>query len=659
MPENELGLITFGNTGMCLEYESSNVVTVKCNLYNKNQWWWGKKEAASHQLIHFDSQKCLSYQNVDNTFHLETDCSVEPTNHQEFSMIISNHCTASCDNLFKILKQEKKSSSFTLRSSLRGELLSDTITQVTANENRDTGEITFHLKNQDASSTITLVVNLSSGSDMITALSFQSGTYTCSLSMHRALPDDIPEDIQVNDIPCNTQIGDGLIALDVKINISQLESAFPDDFSIIRQDDDGIVTGIFGAQSGEKIIDFIFQNSDVKRLIFQDAPGSANDNALQYYGPFIRAYGYETYIPSDGFAASGGVDLFLAGVKRTVERGAIFGVHSWSGPGRAGFELPMDHPDHDGYIEYANALLGSPVGRDFYFFTLSGGTALCQMTEVQLRRHKVATDIIGASPSSARRFTDLLFCVDPYDYRDDDQDGWTNATETYTGTDLTDSNSYPDSKQIQTTEITLNSGNSTWQLAGLFGSKTLLADEHRSPIYGSDTPQVLQYSGQSFPVSRQLFLKFDLSTLSSDKTVIDAQLRIRWTQEGHNPGEIPALTIGRVSDAWDTSGSNYALFNAAVSGEFAFESFTSVGFITRELNKSRGKFELVFPNAYVSEKRLKSRYKYIDVTQFVRSWQQGTHANHGMRIWYNPSGYTRIIKFKEDGIKLIVLQSEL
>ena len=53
----------------------------------------------------------------------------------------------------------------------------------------------------------------------------------------------------------------------------------------------------------------------------------------------VRNRGIATHLPADGEIASGGVDFFLAGVKRTAEAGAKIGVHSWADDDYEGREL--------------------------------------------------------------------------------------------------------------------------------------------------------------------------------------------------------------------------------------------------------------------------------------------------------------------------------
>ena len=57
--------------------------------------------------------------------------------------------------------------------------------------------------------------------------------------------------------------------------------------------------------------------------------GSVNDAVNMHTGRLLRKNGFTTKLLSDSDIASGGVDLFCAGAKRIVEKGAKIGVHSW------------------------------------------------------------------------------------------------------------------------------------------------------------------------------------------------------------------------------------------------------------------------------------------------------------------------------------------
>ena len=84
-------------------------------------------------------------------------------------------------------------------------------------------------------------------------------------------------------------------------------------------------------------------------------------------GNRVRDLGLDTHLTADSEVHSGGTDLFLAGVERSMEEGAIIGVHSWAEGNRAGADFPKDDPVHESYVSYTARMLGSA---DFYWFTL-------------------------------------------------------------------------------------------------------------------------------------------------------------------------------------------------------------------------------------------------------------------------------------------------
>ena len=105
-------------------------------------------------------------------------------------------------------------------------------------------------------------------------------------------------------------------------------------------------------------------------------PGSANDLANLEGSQLVHKYGYQACVPSDGLVASGGTDLFLAGVKRWVKGGQV-GVHSWQftaedGTTRVGTDFPREHTEHKRYLAYYDAIC---IPRQFYWKTLTYGGA--------------------------------------------------------------------------------------------------------------------------------------------------------------------------------------------------------------------------------------------------------------------------------------------
>jgi hypothetical protein len=112
---------------------------------------------------------------------------------------------------------------------------------------------------------------------------------------------------------------------------------------------------------------------NVRRIDMVDCPGTGNDEANLALARMIRKAGLATYIPDGGSVRSGGVELFLAGVKRQAEPDAEFAVHSWID--EDGFE-PDDYADNDPvnreYIDYYREMgMSEDKAKAFYALTNS------------------------------------------------------------------------------------------------------------------------------------------------------------------------------------------------------------------------------------------------------------------------------------------------
>lgn len=91
----------------------------------------------------------------------------------------------------------------------------------------------------------------------------------------------------------------------------------------------------------------------VSVLEMVEAPGTSNDIANLEVGRMIRAHNIATHVPNGGSVRSGAVELFLAGVDRTMEPGAQFAVHSWlDNYGREPDDFAPDAPANRLYLDY-------------------------------------------------------------------------------------------------------------------------------------------------------------------------------------------------------------------------------------------------------------------------------------------------------------------
>ena len=118
----------------------------------------------------------------------------------------------------------------------------------------------------------------------------------------------------------------------------------------------GKVAGLVGATDSESLKHFgrmMTLYPDINQLNFIDAPGTINDISNLKLGRLIRASGLSTHVPSNGSARSGAVDLFIAGVRRTMDKGARFAVHCWSDSyGHGPYDFSEHDPVNEMYLKY-------------------------------------------------------------------------------------------------------------------------------------------------------------------------------------------------------------------------------------------------------------------------------------------------------------------
>lgn len=123
----------------------------------------------------------------------------------------------------------------------------------------------------------------------------------------------------------------------------------------------------------------------VKTVVLQDMPGSLDAGADHRIGEVIRAKGLHTHLTARSEIYSGAVSVFLGGNRRTADRGAVIGVHSWADGFGEGSSYPRDAWEHEGNAAYTRAMLGSDA---FYWFTLQAAPSdgIHVMTKAEIAR---------------------------------------------------------------------------------------------------------------------------------------------------------------------------------------------------------------------------------------------------------------------------------
>lgn len=163
------------------------------------------------------------------------------------------------------------------------------------------------------------------------------------------------------------------------------------------QGDAAFVYGTTDSNSHNLVKKFVRENPNVDTLILQAMPGTQDMDTNRRVVMDIRAAGLATHVPADGRIASGAVDWFIAGSPRTIECGAMIGVHSWGSPtGERG-----DKTFYDGQLRTQRYFLNKmDVDPDFYEFTRSaaGPDDIHWLSVEEMVRYRLIDKDPGCAP---------------------------------------------------------------------------------------------------------------------------------------------------------------------------------------------------------------------------------------------------------------------
>jgi hypothetical protein len=157
------------------------------------------------------------------------------------------------------------------------------------------------------------------------------------------------------------------------------------------------VFGTTDSNSHNLVKNFVRENPQVDTLILQGMPGTVDMNTNRRVVMDIRAAGLATHVPADGRIASGAVDWFIAGRPRTIDCGAMIGVHSWGSP--TGERADKTFFDAQRGTQRA-FLRKMDVDPDFYEFTRSaaGPNDIHWLTVEEMLRYRLIDKDPGCAP---------------------------------------------------------------------------------------------------------------------------------------------------------------------------------------------------------------------------------------------------------------------
>jgi hypothetical protein len=165
----------------------------------------------------------------------------------------------------------------------------------------------------------------------------------------------------------------------IAIGIATYTASRPDAGLLKFRGDGGYAYG-YGTTKSRSLDDFRRfrrEHPNVHTLVLKKMPGTQDMTTNRKIAYLIRREGLNTHLDADSFIASGAVSLFIAGKNRTLECGALLGVHSWrqSTPDNAlirGREISPRTLGADDQQKYQEKFLKDMgVDPNFYAFTRS------------------------------------------------------------------------------------------------------------------------------------------------------------------------------------------------------------------------------------------------------------------------------------------------
>ncbi|MEP0262916.1 hypothetical protein [Dokdonia sp.] len=171
-------------------------------------------------------------------------------------------------------------------------------------------------------------------------------------------------------------------------------STFTFDIFTVQPDEQTVImNGEIKSRTLQDFTNMLQGHPNIQRINMGTVPGSNDDEINFQVGIMLRQNNINTHILDNGIIASGGVDLFLAGVQRTRGENTMIGVHSWSdGDGNQATDFPVDSAEHLPNIQYyENIGYNSQWSRAFYFFTINAAPAegIHWMTEEEITQFEV------------------------------------------------------------------------------------------------------------------------------------------------------------------------------------------------------------------------------------------------------------------------------
>lgn len=155
-----------------------------------------------------------------------------------------------------------------------------------------------------------------------------------------------------------------------------------------------------GTINGDTLHNFLALDAaypNIKQINIKECDGSLDDEVNLKVAKKIHQKGINTHLMDNGYIASGGVDLFLSGNRRSIGENTKIGVHAWAGEDATATDFPTGHEYHQPYIDfYTSAGFTPQQAEEFYYFTINAAPAegIHWMTDKEIEQYHITTKLL-------------------------------------------------------------------------------------------------------------------------------------------------------------------------------------------------------------------------------------------------------------------------
>lgn len=164
-------------------------------------------------------------------------------------------------------------------------------------------------------------------------------------------------------------------------------------FKVLTGDTIIEMNGVIGSSSLNDFNTLYTSFPTVTTINIKNCDGSEDDQTNLLLSKKVYDIGINTHLLDNGIIASGGVDFFLSGIKRTKGTNTKIGVHSWSdGSGAQATDFAVGHANHLPYINYYVSVgFTQQLAESFYYYTINAAVAssIHWMTDAEISSYNI------------------------------------------------------------------------------------------------------------------------------------------------------------------------------------------------------------------------------------------------------------------------------